>query len=166
MSGLGKGSERTDISFSISVLSTGAVFAMFSAFIHWFPLITGVTLHQRWATAHFFMMVAGVNITFFPQHFLGLAGMPRRVPDYPDAFFKWNIVSSVGARVSFFSTLFFLFLLWEALAAQRPLLASCHMPTSLEWKAVVPMPMHNHREMPRMLFYEGKGLVWRMTGRG
>ena len=110
----------------------GAVFAMFSAFIHWFPLFTGVTLHQRWATGHFFTMLVGVNITFFPQHFLGLAGLPRRIPDYPDAFLKWNLVSSAGAMLSFFSLLFFLFLLWEALASQRPLIARWAMPSSLE----------------------------------
>ena len=132
VSGLGKGGKRARILVPISVLSTGAVFALFSAFVHWFPLFIGVTLHQRWATAHFFMMIVGVNITFFPQHFLGLAGMPRRIPDYPDAFFKWNMVSSVGAMMSFFSLLFFMFILWEAFAAQRPLLASCHRPSSLE----------------------------------
>jgi len=68
--------------------------------------------------------------------------------------------------MSFFSLLFFMFILWEAFAAQRPLLASCHVPSSLEWKAVVPMATHNHREMPRMLFYEGSRFIWRMIGRG
>ena len=68
-------------------------------------------MHQRWAIAHFFIILVGVNITFFPQHFLGLAGLPRRIPDYPDAFFKWNLVSSIGAGLSFFSVLFFLFLI-------------------------------------------------------
>jgi len=106
------------------VLSTGVVFAMFSAFIHWFPLFSGVTFHQRWATAQFFRMLVGVNLTFFPQHFLGLAGLPRRIPDYPDIYAKWNMASSVGATLSFFALLYFLFLLWEALAAQRPLVAS------------------------------------------
>jgi len=134
------------------VLSTGAVFAMFSAFVHWFPLFTGVTLHQRWAKAHFYIILVGVNVTFFPQHFLGLAGMPRRIPDYPDAFFKWNLVSSVGAIMSFFSLLFFIFILWEALAAQRSVLRRWALPSSLEWKSVLPIATHNHREIPRIVY--------------
>jgi len=149
------------------VLSTGAVFAIFSAFVHWFPLFTGVTLHQRWATAQFFVMLVGVNLTFFPQHFLGLAGLPRRIPDYPDAFFKWNIISSIGATMSFFSVLFFLFLLWEALASQRPLMASWALPTSLEWKPILPVATHNHREIPRMVYpgEAAKKRVFRMPKR-
>ena len=130
------------------VLSIGAVFAIFAAFTHWFPLITGLTLHSRWGKAQFILMFIGVNLTFFPQHFLGLRGMPRRYSDYPDAFTKWNLVSSVGSIVSFFALLLFILLVWEAFISHRRVSASTHLPTSLEWQEQLPLDYHNLPEAP------------------
>jgi heme/copper-type cytochrome/quinol oxidase subunit 1 len=89
------------------VLSMGAVFALFAGFYYWMPKITGFQYPELLGQAHFWLFFIGVNLTFFPMHFLGLAGMPRRVPDYPDAFYAWNFYSSVGALLSILATLFF-----------------------------------------------------------
>ncbi len=128
------------------VLSMGAVFALFAAFNHWFPLISGVTLHSRWAKAHFYIIFIGVNLTFFPQHFLGLRGMPRRYSDYPDAYLKWNVLSSVGSIISFFGLLFFIFILWEAFTTQRAVVAASRIPQALEWQDTLPLDFHNAPE--------------------
>nr|ALS46294.1 cytochrome c oxidase subunit 1 [Glycinde armigera] len=128
------------------VLSMGAIFAIFAGFAHWFPLFTGLTLHSMWAKTHFFLMFIAVNVTFFPQHFLGLAGMPRRYSDYPDAFSKWNVVSSIGSMLSLVAVVFFIFLLWEAFASQRSVITSLHQPSFLEWQDSVPLDFHNLSE--------------------
>nr|YP_005351149.1 cytochrome c oxidase subunit I [Tegula brunnea]AFB78099.1 cytochrome c oxidase subunit I [Tegula brunnea] len=128
------------------VLSMGAVFALFAAFNYWFPLITGLTLHSRWTKAHFFIMFIGVNLTFFPQHFLGLSGMPRRYSDYPDSYTKWNVVSSFGSMVSFVAVLYFMFIVWEAFVSQRGVIWSSHMGTALEWDNLLPADFHNSSE--------------------
>lgn len=129
------------------VLSMGAVFALFGSFVHWYPLLSGMTLHKYWTAGQFGLIFAGVNLTFFPQHFLGLAGMPRRVPDYPDAFRGWNMVSSVGATLSLFGLLVFFWLLWERLAAQRAWVATGQRGSALEWQPWLGPPrMHNTEE--------------------
>jgi len=95
------------------VLSMGAVFAIFAAFYFWAPKIVGKSYNDFLGKVHFWTMFAGVNITFFPQHFLGLAGMPRRIPDYPDAFAGWNLISSIGSLISVFATIVFLYLVYD-----------------------------------------------------
>jgi len=128
------------------VLSMGAVFSIFGGFVYWFPLITGVTLHDRWAKAQFLLIFRAVNITFFPQHFLGLAGIPRRYSDYPDTFYKWNQVSSFGSLFSVFAVLMFIFLIWEALQRQRRVLFSRAPSLSREWDDVLPLDFHRNTE--------------------
>ncbi len=97
------------------VLSMGAVFAIFSGVYFWFSKITGVKYSEVLGQIHFWVFFIGVNITFFPMHFLGLAGMPRRIPDYPDAYAGWNAVASYGSYISAVSAVFFFYVVWVAL---------------------------------------------------
>jgi cytochrome c oxidase subunit I len=95
------------------VLSMGAIFSIFAGFYHWIEKIVGQSYNEYLAKIHFWVTFVGVNITFFPMHFLGLAGMPRRIPDYPDAFAGWNYIASIGAMISFLGTLLFIYILIE-----------------------------------------------------
>ena len=97
------------------VLSMGAVFALFSAWYFWIPKILGLDYNKLLGKVHFWILFIGVNLTFFPQHFLGLQGMPRRISDYPDAFAGWNLVSSIGSIVSVVATWLFLDILYKQL---------------------------------------------------
>jgi cytochrome c oxidase subunit I len=99
------------------VLSMGAVFGMFAGFYYWFPKMTGRIISETMGKLHFWTMFAGVNITFFPMHFLGTAGMPRRIPDYPDVYVYWNKIASFGSLVTTFSLVFLFVAIYEALVA-------------------------------------------------
>nr|YP_001382289.1 cytochrome c oxidase subunit I [Argopecten irradians]ABS17672.1 cytochrome c oxidase subunit 1 [Argopecten irradians]ALA07912.1 cytochrome c oxidase subunit I [Argopecten irradians irradians]ALA07924.1 cytochrome c oxidase subunit I [Argopecten irradians concentricus]AOR53759.1 cytochrome c oxidase subunit I [Argopecten irradians] len=115
------------------VLSMGAVFTIFAGYVHYFPLFTGNCLHRSWARGHFFLTFVGVNLTFFPQHFLGLGGMPRRIPDYPIFYYYWNQWSTIGCAMVMVSVSLFIFMQWEAFfSGRRPLLVG-NRPSSLEW---------------------------------
>nr|ACX50286.1 cytochrome oxidase subunit 1 [Bigelowiella natans]ADV41804.1 cytochrome c oxidase subunit 1 [Bigelowiella natans] len=95
------------------VLSMGAVFAMFAGFYFWAPKATGMQYNELLGKLHFWVFFVGVNVTFFPMHFLGLAGMPRRIPDYPDAYAGWNHVASVGSFISFLSVALFFYIVYD-----------------------------------------------------
>jgi heme/copper-type cytochrome/quinol oxidase subunit 1 len=99
------------------VLSMGAVFAIFAGWYYWIGKITGLQYPNVLSQIHFWMFFTGVNLTFFPMHFLGLAGMPRRIPDYPDAFAGWNKIASLGSYVSAISTLLFFYIVYVTLTA-------------------------------------------------
>ena len=94
------------------VLSRGAVFGIFAGFYFWFEKRTGVHLPRIIGQIHFYTRFTGVNLTFFPRHFLGLAGRPRRIPDYPDAYLGWNQIASVGSYISLFAVVFFFVGVW------------------------------------------------------
>nr|YP_010238429.1 cytochrome c oxidase subunit I [Arcynopteryx dichroa]QTE20439.1 cytochrome c oxidase subunit I [Arcynopteryx dichroa] len=130
------------------VLSMGAVFAIMAGFIQWYPLFTGLTMNPRWLKIQFAIMFVGVNMTFFPQHFLGLAGMPRRYSDYPDAYTAWNVVSSVGSSISLIGVLFLIFIIWESMISNRIALFPLQMTSSIEWYQNLPPAEHSYAELP------------------
>nr|ALO81699.1 cytochrome c oxidase subunit I [Phyllochaetopterus sp. AW-2015] len=128
------------------VLSMGAVFGLFTGVTFWFPTFTGLTMHPVWLKTHFYLMFIGVNTTFFPQHFLGLSGMPRRYSDYPDTYMSWNVISSFGSLISLTATLLFIFILWESFLAQRPAIAPPNSNPALELRMRQPISFHTFPE--------------------
>jgi cytochrome c oxidase subunit I len=132
------------------VLSLGAVFTIFAGWYYWFPKMTGYMYSEAVGKVHFWLTFIGVNIVFFPQHFLGLAGMPRRVADYPNAFAEWNMVSSLGSYLSAFGTLVFFYGVFLAFARKEK---AGDNPwgvgaTTLEWRLPSPPPFHQFNELP------------------
>ncbi len=132
------------------VLSLGAVFAIFGGWYYWFPKITGYMYNETIAKAHFWITFIGVNILFFPQHFLGLAGMPRRYIDYPAAYEAWNEVSTWGSLISAFGVLVFLVGVFSAYAkkVQAPANPWGVGATTLEWTLPSPPPFHQFNTLP------------------
>ena len=139
------------------VLSLGAVFAIFAGFYYWFGKMSGYEYSEWLGQLHFWLTFIGVNLIFFPQHFLGLAGMPRRYADYPDAFADWNYISSVGSYISIVGLGVFLINLIYAFAnkkkaAQNPWGEGA---TTLEWTVPSPPNFHTFEELPKFEDYEG-----------
>jgi len=137
-------------------MSLGAVFSIFAGFYYWFPKMTGYMYDERLAKLHFWLLFIGINVTFFPQHFLGLAGMPRRYIDYPDAYWQWNFVSSIGAYIAGVATAVFLYTVYEAFARKRVAGANPWGvgADTLEWTLPSPPPFHQYETLPRIVGYE------------
>jgi cytochrome c oxidase subunit 1 len=134
------------------VLSLGAVFAIISGWYYWFPKITGYMYPEAIGKLHFWVTFVGVNLVFFPMHFLGLAGMPRRVADYPDAFYHWNYIESVGSYIS--GAGLAVFLVGTIYALSKRIEAAGNPwgtgATTLEWRLSSPPPFHQFEKLPRI----------------
>lgn len=130
------------------VLSIGAVFAIIGGFIFWYPLLTGININRIYLKIQFRIIFIGVNLTFFPQHFLGLAGIPRRYSDYPDSYTTWNIISSIGSTISFLRILFFIFIIWDRIIYQHLIIYSSQINSSIEWIQKFPPAEHRYDQLP------------------
>ena len=128
----------------------GAVFSLFAAFYYWFPKMSGRWHSEFLSHVHFWLFFIGVNIIFFPQHFLGLQGMPRRYPDFTDAYSYWNEISSYGYHVMAFSMLIFFANIGYALIAGRKAEDNYwgEGATTLEWTLSSPPPFHQFETLP------------------
>jgi cytochrome c oxidase subunit 1 len=135
------------------VLSLGAVFSIFAGWYFWFPKMTGYMYNERLGQLHFWLTFIGANLLFFPQHFLGLAGMPRRIADYPDGFAYWNWWSSLGAYITTAGLLIFVFGMLYAYFVARQKAADNPWgvgATTLEWKLSSPPAFHSYEALPKL----------------
>jgi cytochrome c oxidase subunit 1 len=132
------------------VLSLGAVFTIFAGWYYWFPKITGYMYEDWIGRLHFWVTFVGVNLVFFPQHFLGLAGMPRRYVDYPDAYHGWNLVSSIGSYIAGVGVLIFFYGMVRAFMHKERAANNPWGPgaTTLEWTLPSPPPFHQFDVLP------------------
>ena len=136
------------------VLSLGAVFALFAGFYYWIGKMSGRQYPEWMGVVHFWTTFIGVNLLFFPQHFLGLAGMPRRYPDYPDAYQGWNEISSYGAYIAFAGTIWFVFVVIYTLLfgkkAEANVWNAQPQTMTLEWTLSSPPPFHQFEQQPKI----------------
>ncbi len=132
------------------VLSVGAVFTIFAGFYYWLGKMCGRQYKELYGQIHFWVTFVGVNLTFFPQHFLGLAGMPRRYLDYPDAMAGWNFISSLGAYMGAAGALFFIFIIWDTFRKTATTTDNYwgEGATTLEWSVTSPPPYHSYEDLP------------------
>nr|AGI59445.1 cytochrome c oxidase subunit I [Hyalella azteca] len=142
------------------VLSMGAVFGIFAGFVHWYPLFTGLTLNSQYGKVHFYVMFLGVNLTFFPQHFLGLNGMPRRYSDYPDSYSSWNMVSSLGSYLSVVAVVLFIMMILESFMTKRHAMFTASLSGSLEWGHPYPPADHSYGDMPILNSFQNDSMMW------
>jgi cytochrome c oxidase subunit 1 len=134
------------------VLSLGAVFGIFAGFYYWFPKMSGYLYRESLGRIHFALMFVGVNLIFFPQHFLGLDGMPRRIPDYTPAFEKWNVVSTYGYMLTIAGMgIFFINIAWSFINRNKaPDNPWGEGATTLEWTLSSPPPFHQFETLPKV----------------
>jgi len=133
------------------VLSIATIFAIYCGMFYWMPKMCGKMYNEVQGKWQFWITFIGVNLLFFPQHFLGMAGMPRRIPDYPDAYAGWNMVSSIGAAVSLVGAILFLWIMWRTIVAGEKAPANPwgeEGANTLEWTVDSPAPFHTHEQTP------------------
>ncbi len=134
------------------VMAIAAAYAIFAGFYYWIGKMSGHQYPERWGQSHFWTFFVGTNILFFPMHFLGNQGMPRRYPDYPDAFWGWHLVASIGGAIAWISFFVFCWVVYVTFrrgpqAAANPWGAGA---TTLEWQLPSPPPFHSFDELPRV----------------
>ena len=162
--------QQTDTYFVVAhlhyVLIGGSLFGLFAGAYYWWPKMTGRLLDERLGKAHFWVLAVGFNLAFFPQHYLGAIGMPRRIYTYADGagWTFWNLVSTVGAFGIALGVLLFMVNAWRSLTAGAPAPADPWDGRTLEWRTSSPPPVHDFDTVPPVL---GRDSFWREKyGRG
>lgn len=136
----------------------GVVFGLFAGYYYWSPKITGYMYNEILGRIQFWSLFIGVNLTFFPMHFLGLAGMPRRIGDYPDSYGPWNYVATLGSMISFMTLLLFMYIIYDQLSSKKNFKLwnkklyffkdNIYTINTLEWLLDNPPKFHNYNEIP------------------